>query len=473
MDHSVWTELLAIDRYRVKSKYYLHDMDRKIVTLLYQPIISSQALSLYMTLWSELERDHMWSSDNTHHSLMTTLQLSTPAILQERKKLEGIGLLNTYVKKEGELRSFIYELLPPLTPSDFFEDSLLNIFLYNQIGKSQYQKVKQYFTHVKIDTSEFQKITRPFNEVFQAINKEQMNLSMQKHVQEDLGRTKGTQFVDRKDESSITLLQTDFNYQLFEDSLSHHLIKKSAITEQVKETILRLAYVYGIGPLEMSRLVLGAINHDDSIEIEKLKRDGRDWYLLTYGQSLPTIVPIDQSKETRIEEKDQVDVSKLTKEQLFLHKAKTLTPTEWLNDSNNGIEPNQTELKMIEDVVIKKQLPPEVINILIHYVMLKTDKKLTKSYFDKIATHWARKGIKTAEEAMDLARKDNNEQAKIASRATKNSKKKAIRTEQVPQWLKEIQKEEAEKVDDKKPNDFNAEALRKQLEKELEEFREK
>lgn len=115
MEHH-WKELIPVDRYTVRSNGVLHDFDRKVLTLLYQPLIGYRALSLYMTLWSELEL--LSEKETTHHSLMVLMQCNLKEIYEERLKLEGIGLLKTYVNRE-EPKLFIYELQPPLTPEQF------------------------------------------------------------------------------------------------------------------------------------------------------------------------------------------------------------------------------------------------------------------------------------------------------------------------------------------------------------------
>ena len=56
-------------------------------------------------------------------------------------------------------------------------------------------------------------------------------------------------------------------------------------------------------------------------------------------------------------------------------------------------------------------MPIGVVNVLLEYVMLSTDMKLPKSYVEKIADHWNRKNLKTAKEAMDLARQERDKYA--------------------------------------------------------------
>lgn len=42
-----------------------------------------------------------------------------------------------------------------------------------------------------------------------------------------------------------------------------------------------------------------------------------------------------------------------------------------------------SDLTAVEDVMLGQKLDPGVINVLIHYVMLKTDMKLSKNYMEK------------------------------------------------------------------------------------------
>ncbi len=46
-----WNDVLPVDPYTVKSRSLLQDVDRQVLTHLYQPLIGSFAFSLYMTLW--------------------------------------------------------------------------------------------------------------------------------------------------------------------------------------------------------------------------------------------------------------------------------------------------------------------------------------------------------------------------------------------------------------------------------------
>ena len=91
--------ILPADTYTVVNKTVIKDLDRKLITMLYQPIIGYTATSLYFTLVDDLDKRELMSEDLTHHHLMSTMQLKLDDIVVARQKLEAVGLLKTYYKK--------------------------------------------------------------------------------------------------------------------------------------------------------------------------------------------------------------------------------------------------------------------------------------------------------------------------------------------------------------------------------------
>ena len=91
--------ILPADTYTVVNKTVLNESDRKLISMLYQPIIGHTAVSLYLTLIDDLDKLEVMSDDLTHHHLMSTMQLKLEDIVIAREKLEATGLLKCYVKK--------------------------------------------------------------------------------------------------------------------------------------------------------------------------------------------------------------------------------------------------------------------------------------------------------------------------------------------------------------------------------------
>ena len=81
--------ILPADTYIVINKTILNDTDRKLVSMLYQPIIGYTAVSLYFTLLDDLDKLEVMSGDLTHHHLMATMQLKLEDIVIAREKHEA------------------------------------------------------------------------------------------------------------------------------------------------------------------------------------------------------------------------------------------------------------------------------------------------------------------------------------------------------------------------------------------------
>ena len=90
--------ILPADSYVVINKSLLNDNDRFILTTLYQPIIGSVSLSLYFTLWADLNKTEIMSNEYTHHHLMNIMGIKLDEIVSARKRLEAVGLLKTLYK---------------------------------------------------------------------------------------------------------------------------------------------------------------------------------------------------------------------------------------------------------------------------------------------------------------------------------------------------------------------------------------
>ena len=110
-----------------------------------------------------------------------------------------------------------------------------------------------------------------------------------------------------------------------------------------------------------------------------------------------------------------------TQEEKLIYYFETTSPLQYLRDISGGAEPSKADVKIIEDVMFEQKLNPGVVNVLIDNVMRKTDMKLTKNYVEKIASHWARKNIKTVKDAMDLAKMEHRQYLEWAE-GKKNSK---------------------------------------------------
>ena len=453
-----WQELLPIDHYIATANGLLHDYDRKILTFLYQPLIGAGCMSLYMTLWAELEENRLWSESHSHHSLMNFMDMNLKRIYEKRLKLEAIGLLKTFVKQEEGHRLFVYELQPPLTAEQFLSDGMLNIYLYRKIGRTQFARVKRFFSDKKLTDTEFKDVTRAFQDVFESGH--EALISYDEDTKENLDVAHDEQFMNRSKGTEIKV-KSDFNFDLLFAGLHENLITKDAFTKQVMEAISSLAFLYGIDAIAMKNIVISAITEDNEISIEELRKSARDWYQFEHYDKLPALI-----EKTQPVMYQTINKEPETQEEKLIYYFETTSPMQYLRDISGGAVPSKADVKIIEDVMFGQKLNPGVVNVLIDNVMRKTDMKLTKNYVEKIASHWSRKNIKTVKDAMDLAKTEHRQylewaEGKKNSKQGHSNKKQPIRTELLPDWFDEDKK--PEKVEKKKPAEVGSEQeLKKQ-----------
>ncbi len=451
-----WMELVPIDRYIVHSSSILHDFDRNVLTNLYQPLIGSGAFSLYMSLWGELEKQKMWGKDTTHHTLMIMMDMPLQKIYQYRQKLEAIGLLKTYLSEKDNVRHFVYEISPPLSPKAFFDDMILAMFLYHRLGKTKYNQVRSTFLSPSFDTTGYQEVTSSFHDVFESVPPSELKKVEQIELQEE------QVFHDRKEENSLQFSSDLFNFDLFYEGLADAVIPKKAITKKIKETIIRLAYLYGVDHIQMKNVIMSALDIDNTIDEEMLRKKVREWYQFQHGNQLPALVERTQPLQYQTMQNKEP----ATQEEKLIQQLELVSPRQLLIEMSGGAEPSSGDLKIIEDVMFNQKLPAGVINVLIQYVMIRTDMKLTKGYVEKIASHWARKKVKTVKEAMELAKEENRqyqEWAKGKSTTKRATNRQAVRTEMVPDWVNKEEEQQPQET-------AEAEQKRKEIEEKLKRF---
>ena len=147
----------------IMSSFTLSNDDVSSLSLLYAPLIGSDALLLYLAFESFLERNNLKSEDIIHQDFLEIYSLNANSFLKARYMLEGIGLLNTYTKDN----SFIYVICPPLTPKNFLKDVTLGLYLYSKVRKETFDLICKHFKIERVDKANFENITKSFDEVFE------------------------------------------------------------------------------------------------------------------------------------------------------------------------------------------------------------------------------------------------------------------------------------------------------------------
>lgn len=404
--------LLPADNYIVINKSVITAHDMEIINLLYLPIIGPLAVSLYNVLYDDLDHLKTMSDNLTHAHLLANLHLSCKELVEVRNVLEAIGLIKSYVKTDSVNR-YIYELYSPVSCHEFFSHPILNIVLYNNVGKIEYDRLINYFKIPKVNKEGYTEITKKFNQVFDSVPCTSFDMykdNIRKYNKQKLN------------------IDSNFDINFLIESMPKQIDKK-IFTKDLQELIISLAYLYDIDATRMGSIIKSCINERGTVNRDELRKVARDHYQFDHSGLLPTVVEQTQPEYLRKPIGDNSNIAKM------IYTFETVSPYDFLRSKCGDAEPVKRDVKLLEDLLIDHKLKPGVVNVLVDYVLKTNDNKLTRSLVETIAGQWERKKIETVEDAMEIARK--NHQAHMKSQSV--SKKTISKENSVPVWFdKEI-----------------------------------
>lgn len=424
-------KLMPADTYVVVNKTIIDTEARKILTMLYQPVIGSLPIMLYFSLWSDLDKSEIISTELTHHHLITNMHISLEKIVEARKKLEAIGLLKTFYKEEN-INNYIYQLYSPINANDFFNHPILNVVLYTNLGKKEYQHLKSYFKIPRINTSSYEDITASFSDVFKSVP-----LTSYEVINDNI-RKKNIQKLN---------INTDFDFEFLIESTPTNIDKNKVFTKEIKELILELSFLYDLDVMKIKDIIPTSLNERGTINKDEFRKNCRNYYQFENKGLLPSVIYNQQPEYLK---KPTGDNSKRAK---MIYTFETISPYELLKSKNNGSEPTNRDLKLTEDLIINYSLKPGVVNVLIDYILKTNNNKLTRALAETIAGQWQRLNIETVDEAMKVAEKEHKKYNK--NKQSQSSKKKVLKDEKIPEWFnKEIKKQEVSVESQKEMQDL-------------------
>ena len=424
--------ILPADTYIVVNKTVIREDDRRLLTMLYQPIIGYTAVSLYFTLIDDLDELKRISNDLTHHHLMSIMQLRLEDIMIAREKLEAVGLLKTYLKK-GNVNNYVYLIYSPINANEFFNHPILNVVLYNNIGKREYLKRQEMFKIPRVRLIDYEDVSCKFNEVFKSSTLKPFE------VIEDI----------EKREDGIIILDDMIDFNLLIASIPNGLVSNRCFNEDTKKLINNLALVYNIDTERMGGLVRASLNEKGFVDKTLLRKNCRNYYSFENVGNLPTLVYQTQPDYLK---KPVGDNSKWAK---MVYTFENTSPYDYLRSKYKGAEPTKRDLQLIEELMLDQKLSAGVVNVLISYALKVNNQKLNRNYLETIAGQWKRLNIETVEEAMKLTEKEYKKMKKIANTTTKSKStiKKNINEEILPDWFdKEV---EASSVNEDEKNELD------------------
>lgn len=363
------------DYYRCVKKSLIADYDFDTLTMLYQPIIGAKSLGLYYTFLTDANY-HEWVEVSTHGDLVKRTGMSLFEIIDAEKKLEAIGLIKTYRKKEiDEVSSYVYEIYAPKTPNQFFLDPLFVGLLEASIGERAVQRMRRYFKINEINLKNYVNVSTKFNDVFSDVP---LKLNVNREVLFD---------------KNVNAIKSSFSSSKFLNILSEkYNISRDNVSSFDLLQIERLALLFNYK--EDAMALFAKDNYyaeDNTFDIDNIYQKCKNSLLL----------PLDLSNKNsgyKVYTSDEVLAKKI-------NLMNDTSPIEYFRLKNNNTYPSPSDINVINILSHDYKLNNGVINALIDYTLDACNQDFSKAYCEKLASKMARLKVSNALEAMNALEK--------------------------------------------------------------------
>ncbi|MCH3961894.1 MAG: DnaD domain protein [Solobacterium sp.] len=315
---------------------------------LYQPLVGSDAVLIYLTLAAEAESKH---GQDSFQRVFALTGIPAATFAKACAKLEEYMLLRTYIKEEGNRNCYIYLLNLPLSAKDFAE---------NGFYMSRYQKIMgQGQTEISLTKAMGGMVSlQGYKDVTHAVK----NLK-----QEDYDRTIAyaevkPQYVFSTEDAAI-----NFDYERFLAKCTALVFPIELRSQENMALIGRLATVYGLSPERMIILT------KECVRLSTMEFDS---------------------------EKLKIKAARAVSDAAAGNDPYEISPVSFLQSKQNGVPVSYTDKKLVERLSTEMHFSNTVINIMLEYILQVSQNRLSPKFVDMVAGEWARDGIATKEQAL-------------------------------------------------------------------------
>lgn len=361
--------MLAGNQFKVVSTDSV-SFDSKSFTLLYLPIIGRDAFALYQLL--------RLSDSGKITFFLEYLNFGPNQFSEALDKLSALDLVSVFDHHDA----FYFQVKSPKNFEDFMKDDLLKQLLRSKVEEKTFKKLFE-----NAEKPEGQNISRKFYEVY---------------------RIEPVEEPDEKSPAEKLLQADDFNMGAFELAMKDAHLTFTNETQD-KLAIYQLAQKFAKNWFELFNLALQTQNQDGTINKIQLSN-------LILAETQPSSALTALPKPV----------------QALLNNAKTHQPTDYLNQlrKNTGGTTSQAEYRILNDMV-KKNLPDEVQNILLHYVLVgRKNSVLNVTFIHQLSNECLQNNIYTAQAALEWF--NNREKRSKHKQTTYPAKPKLVKT--APEW---------------------------------------
>lgn len=374
----IGNDLYMIDGFDNLSGEYL-----KSLVLLYSEITSSSDVDVYLKMLF-LERNAFRKIND----LLSALNMSVNQFEKHIHNLERVNLINTYNKNN----EYVFVINSPLCFSDFFEHPIYGRLLVKRVSRNHFYYLKSQRDTVSFDISNYEDISDKGG--FEELS--------------DWDSQKETDYrVFASGNKDIVRIESYFDIDHFMKNISATLFPLELRSIENLNTIGKLADAYSISETDMRRFL------DKAISINPLKFDEQKLNFLCKN-----------AKGNYEDVKDGYE----------------MPCAAFLSKYQGGKEPVPSDLNIIDQLINKYYLKPEVVNVALEYSLKRCDNQLIPKFIYAVAANLNRNNIENARQALDLLNRikknDSKSKDKDVLPEYDSSKNIMVSNEDIEKYLK-------------------------------------
>ncbi|GIQ68463.1 helicase DnaB [Xylanibacillus composti] len=412
-------------RFVVFRDFSIGAMDETVLQLLYQPMIGSGAVSFYRLLHRQLPADRVGYSHWEVQRKLFLLMHVDPSDKGRRQmadgasRLEAVGLLQTkrlYIAERDEF-VYLYLLLPPLQPYEFFRNQHLTLLLQDKVGKQMLLAIQSELCVdgppelAGLQLEEAEDVSVPFYEWFE------LNLQAEEPDLAPPPPAPGKREADAFSQGEYRF--ADIIMRFPRDSANRPFVERLEHRSEELTAVNFIARKYKLSLPDTCRLLdeEGIFSSSGELQVEAMQAKAYGYFRQTVKRAQErerVIQRIEERREPQIAaapEKDvdeafYLEVPEMLRDHCSIsqynHMLRNSPHTEVLERFFPGAVPGHV-LNIFDMVDRNYKLQEEVINVLIHY--LKTEQlSWNKPFIDSIAADWLGKQIDSYEKAVTYLR---------------------------------------------------------------------
>ena len=398
------------DIFEIRKTSLISSNDYEYALDLYAPIIGIKNVSVYFAFIAEKGGEQMPLSE-----FLSKYRLSSGELENALSYLEAVGLVATYHKILGKKHLYLYSIMAPRTPAQFFSNELLYGTLRSFLSEDGCKAIaKKYETNTIPEG--FENVSERFVDVF--------------HL--NVGNASIIQSGPKTGERKFGSLQLGFDNNAFMSALVelNPTIKPAYITKEESMRIARIAALYSYEESAMAsfvsdsyrpRNVIGKridFDHLSELAIQNAKYD----YLHK-----------EHIKSTNSEIHGDAPTAKV------IRMMDNMSTLQFLTKLQRGNKPAPSDVKLINTLVVEMGVPENVANALIFYVLGVQENALSGAYVTKLGASLVRAGITNALDALNF----------LGGHAKRSGKKpepkpveKPVKAEKPSEVVDEVEEEE-------------------------------